>query len=944
MISSVFLLAQDEKSITGMKKEPIKTAIAEILSNLNLPKSQIGESNFLGPENSASGMQERGLDQHIDSYGGSALDQPAGNSPETGLEWNVTDVKRRVSEFAHQGRLSTDLLAILCRNGVCAPVEFESLDYKELFDKSSYGKGKLVLRVVSFYNSYGGYLIFGVRESDPETRFDVIGINPADFDIESLKASVKEYTGERVQLSSMPMEANRSDGSLVQLLFLHIPQRPLTNPPLHFLKDGPGSDGKKKPVFLKDSVYFRHSDECVEAKGPKILELNGERKNPYLEVNGQPLSGLFRVNRISHNLPDRNFICPKFVGRDGIVNGLWRWLADDLSHIKVLAGEGGLGKTSIAYEFAERVSETPGVPFEQIVWLTAKERQFKAYDDRYVKVPERHFSSYDELLIAICWSLPFSAAEVDGATAIELKRLIKQGLSLVPSLVIIDDVDSLKTEEQRQVLELGMVIGNSASRLLLTTRFNQSFSNDNVIKLSGFHDEEFSLYLDALRERLAFPKLSNSEAEKIHQASDGSPLYSESLLRLIKWYSVNEAIQQWKGERGTAVRAAALKREVELLSVEAQRILLAVALLEEASTVELLEVLGYPSEIIERGLEELISLFLVATPALASIPRFRVPDNTRRLVVDAATTLVTDKQRLERDIENFKRKGERNPTKDSRVAAAISQAAALVRVGNIAVALTTVKEARTRLKDHFDLLSYQATLHLKESPAQVDEARRLARRAFMKGCRRPEVFECWFEAEWKAGNFIGALEAAEAALVNNAPGGQDWVIRKSASLANKASDQARSGSVASAIATMFEASATLRLATTRYQREDAGEIEDRQGKLHDQIWIWTGIGENGLGRTVVQLDALEEFWRLGDLRMTNLRRMLSAVECMAVSVERRFDVITDAQKNLCELSMSRAEGLFHHRRHRFPVDTRHRQLESSLEGLRKRLEDAILGN
>ncbi|SOZ56757.1 putative ATPase AAA [Cupriavidus taiwanensis] len=921
-----------------MKRQPDKKAVAKAVSSIFVEKETPVDVGVVA--NSGAGTMPNVDPQRLEAFGMVPTNAACGPA-ERQQDWSVEEIKKKVSELANQGRLSSDVLNLICKDGVCAPVEFELLDYKEDFDNSPYGKGKLILRVVSFFNSFGGYLIFGVRETESELRFDVVGANPVGLDVESIKASIKEYTGERIQISAMSLDAVRADGILVKLWLLHIPQRPQSTPPLHFLKDGPGND-RKKPVFTRDSVYCRRADECVEAKGPRILDLNGERKNPYLEQSNTPLTGLFRVNRIHHNLPDRNFICPRFVGRDAVVNTLWRWLGDDLSYVRVLAGEGGLGKSSIAYEFAERVSETPNVPFEQVVWLTAKERQFKAFDDQYVRVPERHYTSYEELLVAMCTRLPFTTNEVEGASVTELKRMLKRGLVETPSLLIVDDVDSLTAEEQRQVLELGMMLGSNNSRILLTTRYNQSFSNDNVIKLSGFYlAEEFPLYLEALRERLQFPELSASEIEKIHATSGGSPLFAESLLRLLRWHNVSDAIAQWKGDRGAAVRAAALKREIELLSPEAQRILLTVALLGEASTVELCEVLGYPGEIIEGGLSELVSLFLVAAPALASVPRFRIPDNTRRLVVDPTSTLVTDRARLERDILAFRKKDERTPNRDRRVAAAISQAASFVRIGDINSALATIKDARRKTQDHYDLLSYQATLHLKEVPPQTASARTLARKAYTAGCRKAEVLECWFEAEWMEENYIGALEAAEAALANKSSGMQDWVVRKSAALASKASDQARTGSVGNAVTTMCEASEVLRQGLSHFRRDDAAELESRQADMHDQIWLWTSVEEQGLGRTVAQLDVLEKFWRLGDIRITNLRRMLSAMDGMASNLNRGFSSISGAQKNLCSQILSRGETLLGSRRRRFPSDSRHKAIETSWEALRTRVDDIL---
>lgn len=859
---------------------------------------------------------------------------------DTGMsyDWNVTDLRKKIAEFSSQGKLSTELLRVICIDGLCAPIECELLDYKEDIDTSTYGKGKLVLRIVSFYNSYGGYLIFGVQETEPESKFDVIGIDPEKLDVEALKASVKAYTGERIQITALSFTEYDSKKQPKTVLVLHIPQRGHGIPPLHFIKDGPGND-QKKPLFIKDSVYCRVADECIEARGPKILALNSERRIPYLSDGEVPLPPQFRINRLPHNLPDRNFICARFVGRDAILNSLWRWLGDDLSHMKVLAGEGGLGKSSIAYEFVERVSENPGAPFEQVVWLTAKEKQFRAFEDEYVNVPERHFTNYEQLLLAICDKLPYTSTELEGATLSELKRMVKAGLAETPSLIVVDDVDSLSPDEQKQVLELGGFIAASDSRLIFTTRFNQSVSNDNVIKLDGLNAaDEFPQYIQSLRERISFPELSAANIAKIHEVSGGSPLFAESVVRLLRWHSPNDAITQWQGERGTAVRDAALRREVESLSMEAKRILLTVAKLGEASVVELSELLGYHGELVERSLVELEALFLVAAPALASIRRFRVPDNTRRLVIDRASDLITDKARLEREITEFRKRSDRSPTRDARVAAAISQAAALVRINDIKTAMSTIKDARRRTQNHFDLISYQATLHLKENPRHPDDARRLAREAYVAGCRKDEVFSCWFEAEWEVGHYIGALEAAEAALECRASGAMDWMVRKSAALASRAGDYAKSNAFGTAVKVMFEASSTLRDIISKSREDGVVEWEEQQSRQHDQIWIWANLDATGLVKARGQLDTLEKFWKLGDFRINNLRRVLSVMDGVYASLNKSVGKLTSSQRDLVAVIARKVEEIYDRRCKAFPADSRHIIIREKLDSITSKVD------
>ncbi|HTD02670.1 ATP-binding protein, partial [Undibacterium sp.] len=156
--------------------------------------------------------------------------------------WNTAEIKKIISEFSDQGKLSDELIELICRSdGECAPVEFECLDFKEGIQNTAYEKAKLVKRIVSFYNTYGGYLVFGVAETEAETRFEVVGMTNT-LDVESIKASIKEFTGERVQITPMNFNVLGSNGEQLPVTFLHVPKRPLSHPPLHFSKNGTCND------------------------------------------------------------------------------------------------------------------------------------------------------------------------------------------------------------------------------------------------------------------------------------------------------------------------------------------------------------------------------------------------------------------------------------------------------------------------------------------------------------------------------------------------------------------------------------------------------------------------------------------------------------------------------------------------------------------------------
>lgn len=113
----------------------------------------------------------------------------------------IEEIKHQLASFVEEGRLDMSLVQLLTSGNQCAPVECELLDYKERLDDDRLAKAKAVLQIVCFYNTYGGYLIFGVAEREAETTFQLTGVAKGAIDIESLKALIQQYTGERVGLT-----------------------------------------------------------------------------------------------------------------------------------------------------------------------------------------------------------------------------------------------------------------------------------------------------------------------------------------------------------------------------------------------------------------------------------------------------------------------------------------------------------------------------------------------------------------------------------------------------------------------------------------------------------------------------------------------------------------------------------------------------------------------
>ena len=810
----------------------------------------------------------------------------------------LVEIKKTLSNFVKQGRIDSELVKLIARGNKCIPLECELLDYKEMLgdDKISYAKA--MISIVSLYNTYGGYLIFGVAEISSEVDFEIVGISHGTLDLERLKAMLKEYTGERISLTLQYFEiANLKDDLRVAAIF--VPKRKDPEP-LCFGKTGP-EDGKK-PIFTKDDSFYRKGDECLLVKGKAALFLAGPRNCPYEEPDRR-FGGLLRKNAaLINNLPDRAFICARFVGRKGEIDQLWAWFSDDFSHVRVLAGEGGLGKTSIAYRFAEEICAEVDSGLERVLWLTAKRHQFSGLSNNAIDVPETHYETYSGLLNTLCGEFGFLDNELSGASEKLLKKYIQQGSSITPSLVVVDDVDSLTPEEQRKVLEIGFLFGGTKSRLLLTTRVNQSYSSDIAIQVAGFDWEEYKMYVETLSSQYSYVKLSESQLKTMFETTCGSPLFSQSLYRLFRFMNPGNAIQEWRGEKGEDARAAALRREVEQLSPESKRVLLAATYLKECSFSELSEVTGYSEQVLRDSIGELRSLYLLNAPRVTTEERFQVGLNTRQFVLRSKDALAIDHVKIEHLVKDLRSHGGAKIAKENAmVGAAINQAIAQIKRQLIPEALDTIVVAEKKCKSHPDLLAMRARCLMMITPARPDEARRVARKAYEAGAKKEILYEVWYQAEWDSKHYIGAQEVAEYWISLSNSIDPEWLIRRAAALWNVAKELERSGHIDRAINELWACDENLSSAYDLVDIDEKKDIRRKQFEIHDSIWaIFANLTPKDIDVASHAIDALRKMISASDYRITNYLHMCDALSWLNAIVARKDGRITSGMRNAIE--------------------------------------------
>jgi hypothetical protein len=289
--------------------------------------------------------------------------------------------RSRLFQCISRGEIGEQVLSDLLPSGEALLYEKALWDYKADLpvlpkdrrpsdaEKDDYAlkMAAIVKDVVSFYNSYGGYIVAGI---DDKTR-DIIGC-VSKFDCGDLGKKVQAATRHEVNCHYVLHGINTPEGTrCVGLLF--IPRRPYTKNPAQFLRDAPPSPAGKQ-AYKTNQIYFRFGDECKAAQTSEDYSFSCSAGRRELS----PSEEFKRATVLTNNLGPRDPGFIKFVGREGYLKSLWRWVCDGFVPVKLLAGIGGVGKTTLAREFAEDLIRNPPKAFEKLIWLSAKTQFFTA--------------------------------------------------------------------------------------------------------------------------------------------------------------------------------------------------------------------------------------------------------------------------------------------------------------------------------------------------------------------------------------------------------------------------------------------------------------------------------------------------------------------------------------------------------------------------------------
>lgn len=676
---------------------------------------------------------------------------------------DVISLKNDVYKLVQNGSTSKEVIdRFVGADGEIFPKECELWDFKEDLEDSNDAHIKMLKTILSFHNTYGGYIIYGIKEVQKDKKFQIEGIAKEKINLQNIRGKFDKYVSKRIDVTFTEHRFH-IDGNEKIVGLLHIPKR-LKNE--HTLAPYTTANSSKNEIILaKDAVYIRKVDVSTQAVSQEEFEfLMGEREFGVSTTR-------VRKNIIEHNLPDKNFICPKFIGRFEIIQELWSWLSDDFQYAKVLAADGGKGKTSIAYEFCQLLISSGSNLFDQVIWLTAKKKQFKASHNVYIPTPETHFNDIDSLLKEICLRTGFLVSEISDFNFQQLQRSAREGLNALRSLIVIDDIDSTSTEEQRRIMEVARVIANGKSRILITTRVNDIYSSDSSIMVPGLKGKDYRELIGSLCKSLNIPTYSDKNIQKLEKASEGSPLYTESILRVCKLgKGLDAAILEWDGKAGDTVREAALRKEVSELSPETIKLLVTVSYVGSASRTELHKYTDLENSEIDYSIEKLNSLFLLnGKELIEGEPRFETSSSISKLVLSIVNEILPNgNDFLERVKEISQGLEENGLSNISEIGAAIRQCNSLILEHRFSDARDTVKNLlkRPRFKENSDLYFMLAKTQYEDPTTDDEAARNSFSEAFIKGQRKPAFFEMWYQLEIKSGSKKHVLDVCDYALIH----------------------------------------------------------------------------------------------------------------------------------------------------------------------------------
>lgn len=282
--------------------------------------------------------------------------------------------------------------------------------------------------------------------------------------------------------------------------------------------------------------------------------------------------------------------------------------------IIVIAGLGGIGKTTLAQEAMEQ-SWREGL-FDHIVWTSAKTERFIGEGTRPTEVSDYTLEQLLDTIGRQCERRDIAKMPFDQKPA-----AVKHLLMTRRVLVVLDNLETIPNSDAF-VDQIFQILGQS--KLLTTSRHQVRHERAFTLDLSGFYEQESVAFLREDSEERGITTIARAKPDElleIHHVTGGAPL----AMKLV----VGQA-SRWPLERVLANLKAAkfagpnydfyrfiFKQSWDMLATEAQKVLVSMSVFDLAngSTESALQrVSQFDLDTVRQALDQLLLLSLADVP------------------------------------------------------------------------------------------------------------------------------------------------------------------------------------------------------------------------------------------------------------------------------------------------------------------------------------------
>jgi|GEM_PF-3594440 len=506
-------------------------------------------------------------------------------------------------------KLPTEIAALLSSDGkTFIEEECAYWDYKEEFPFSSTDDffAGIVRLICAFHNTYGGLIIFGVNDIER-----VPGRNKVAIKVEKLNTRLRELCSEGIETVARSYDLVHG-----QVDILLVPKRNHQRPPV-YLTTGIGK-------YEQGNVFIRKSHEVLLAQSQDLPFLYSERED-------FDIAGAIGKTEPIKVLPPSPATINQFVGRFDVLRQLWNWYSSSDEPRTFLYGKGGSGKSTIAYEFARLVADSPtlringSAPADIIIYLSAKKRKLNTERANILPDTNTDFTNSGELGLRILeyadW-FPDSESSVRELEQVktELGRLLDE----FPCLFVIDDIDTLTTEGTDPGMDWLyklLIRAQKNSKVLYTLRNAPSQSILNSIEVPGLNlDAEYREFVEECVKQFSSDQHCFTVPSdgfmfgELATISERRPLVIETIIALRRTCdSYSRAIQLFRDRVGDDTRDYLFRREWMKLSRESRsrELLAALSLIGRPATFDDLEsVLSIEPTLIRDAIAESQEMFI----------------------------------------------------------------------------------------------------------------------------------------------------------------------------------------------------------------------------------------------------------------------------------------------------------------------------------------------